>query len=65
MHIGEVRYVVDRWRMDYNHHRSHSRLDWQSPAAFAATCGSSGSATPHPSEHTEKNIGLTLTELGT
>ena len=36
LHIDEVRYVVDRWRMDYNHYRPHSSLDYMSPAAFAA-----------------------------
>ena len=63
--LAEARYIVERWRLDYNHHRPHSRLGWQSPAAFAATCVPSDSATPHPSEHTQGNIGLTLTELGT
>ena len=59
--LAEARYVVDRWRMDYNHHRPHSRLDWMTPAAFAASspsvgrpCVPPGSATPHPPEHTEK-----------
>ena len=37
LHIDEMRYVVDRWRMDYNHYRPHSSLDYMSPAAFAAT----------------------------
>ena len=46
-------------------YRPHSRLGWQSPAAVAATCVPSDSATPHPSKHTEGNVGLTLTELGT
>lgn len=37
LHADELRYVVDRWRMDYNHYRPHSSLDYMSPAAFAAT----------------------------
>ena len=36
LHIDELRYVVDRWRMDYNHYRPHSSLNYMSPAAFAA-----------------------------
>jgi hypothetical protein len=36
--LTESRYVVDRWRMDYNHHRPHSRLDWLTPAAYAGQC---------------------------
>jgi transposase InsO family protein len=45
VHINEARYVADRWRMDYNHYRPHSSLGYMSPAAFAATCLESGSAT--------------------
>ena len=59
LNLAEARYVVDRWRLDYNHHRPHSRLNWMTPAAFAArcrgrrrSCAASGSATPHPSQHT-------------
>ena len=54
--LAEARYIVDRWRMDYNHYRPHSRLDWMTPAAFAASCVPPGSATPHPSEHTENTL---------
>jgi len=41
--IDELRYVADRWRMDYNHYRSHSSLDYMAPAAFAAMCLEQGS----------------------
>ena len=41
--IAELRYVVDRWRMDYNHYRPHSSLDYMAPAAFAAMCLEQGS----------------------
>jgi putative transposase len=44
LHIDELRYVVDRWRMDYNHYRPHSSLDYMAPAAFAAMCLEQGSA---------------------
>ena len=61
--LAEARYVVDRWRLDYNHHRPHSRLNWMTPAAFAASCPGkgrpcvpAGSATPHPPEHTAKAL---------
>jgi transposase InsO family protein len=36
--LEEARWVIDRWRMDYNHYRPHSSLDYQTPAAFAASC---------------------------
>ena len=29
-------WVADRWRLDYNPHRPHSALDYQTPTAFAA-----------------------------
>ena len=29
------------WREDYNHHRPHSSLNYQTPAEFAARCGAS------------------------
>ena len=43
--IEELRYVVERWRMDYNHHRPHSSLGYMTPAAFAAMCIGPDSAT--------------------
>ena len=45
LHIDELRYVVDRWRMDYNHYRPHSSLGYMAPAAFAAMLLEQGSAT--------------------
>ena len=58
LNLAEVRYVVDRWRLNYNHHRPHSRLSWMTPAAFAALCPDLGrpcipprSVTPHLPEY--------------
>ena len=45
LHIDELRYVADRWRMDYNHYRPHSSLDYMAPATFATKCLEQGSAT--------------------
>lgn len=50
--IEETRWVIDQWRLDYNHHRIHSSLNYQTPAAFAAACVLPASATPQPPEHT-------------
>jgi len=41
--IDEMKYVVERCRMDYNHYRLHSSLDHKVPAAFAAICLEHGS----------------------
>jgi len=35
LHLDERKYVVERWRMDYNHYRPHSGLDYMTPARFA------------------------------
>ena len=34
--LEDARWIVDRWRLDFNHRRPHSSLDYQTPAAFAA-----------------------------
>ena len=38
LHIDELKYVVERWRMDYNHYRPHSSLSYMTPAEFAKLC---------------------------
>ncbi len=36
--LAEMKYVVNRWRMDYNHYRPHSSLSYMTPAAFGQLC---------------------------
>ena len=49
--LEEARWLTDRWRLDYNHHRPHSALDYQSPAMYATGCVLPTPATPAPPEH--------------
>jgi transposase InsO family protein len=49
--LEEARWLIDRWRLDYNHHRPHSALEYQTPAAFAAGCVLLGFATQNPPAH--------------
>ncbi|MBC8377812.1 MAG: transposase [Planctomycetes bacterium] len=54
LHVDELRDVVNRWRMDYNHYRPHSSLDYRAPAAFAKLCLDEGCANlglAHDREH--------------
>ena len=46
--LPEARYVLDEWRLEYNHRRPHSSLNWETPAAVAARfAGSPASASSH------------------
>jgi len=36
--LAEARYLIDRWRLFYNHRRMQRALGKVTPAAFAATC---------------------------
>ena len=49
--LAESRWVIDRWRLDSNHHRVHSALNYQTPAAYGAGCVLPASATPQHPEH--------------
>ena len=47
--LPEARYVLDEWRLEYNHRRPHSGLNWETPAAVAARlAGPPVGATPLP-----------------
>ena len=52
--IDELRYVADRWRMDYNHYRPHSSLDYMAPAAFAVLGLEQGSGSLRLTQDSQK-----------
>ena len=37
--LEDACWVVDRWRLDYNHHRPHSSLDYQTPRRHSPPAG--------------------------
>ena len=45
LNLDEFHWVIDRWRLDYNHHRIHSSLNYQTPAAYVDGCILPASAT--------------------
>lgn len=58
LHIDELRYVAERWRMDYNHCRPHSSLDYMAPAAFASGCLEQGSVSLCLTQDKEKQCDI-------
>ena len=60
--LEDGRWVVDRWRLDYNHHRPHSSLGYQTPAEFAARClasaPKSASAKPQQTSPLRQDSGI-------
>ncbi len=63
--VKESKVLAERWRLEYNHHRPHSSLDYKTPAAFAAECIASASATPSPRQYTGVNVDNPLIACGT
>jgi len=53
--LVEARWLVDRWRKEYNHERPHSSLGYDTPARFAARCGTSGADARRPFQRSESD----------
>ena len=60
LHLDEVKYVVDRWRMDYNHYRPHSSLGYMTPAVYAQLCRQAGCVRRYVSMPDEREVRETL-----
>jgi transposase InsO family protein len=44
--LAEADSLTVRWQLEYNHHRPHSSLNYQTPAEFAAGCAAEAEAQP-------------------
>ncbi len=53
--LSSARRLTAAWKEDYNHHRPHGSLGYQTPARFAAACAASAPATPTLQQHTRKD----------
>ena len=62
--LEDARWCVDRWRLDYNHHRPHSSLEYVPPAEFAARWPASApglaSATPQQAPPLRRASGVSF-----
>jgi transposase InsO family protein len=63
--VREAKVLAENWRLEYNHHRPHSGLNYMTPAAFAASCIPSVSAAPRPQEYTTDMVDNPLIACGT
>ena len=62
--VTEAQWVIDRWRNNFNHHRPHSALNYQTPAAFAAGCANSVRPKASLRQHS-RSTQNSLTQRGT
>ena len=62
--LEEACWVIDRWRLEYSHHRIHSSLSCQTSAAYAADLVLPASAVPQPPEHSHNTNPNSLTQPG-
>jgi transposase InsO family protein len=52
--VAAAQSLAAAWRNDYNHHRPHSSLGYQTPAEFSAGCAASAPAAPTLQQHSRK-----------
>jgi transposase InsO family protein len=52
--VAEAQSLAAAWRNDYNHHRPHSSLGYQTPAEFASGCAAANFAALSSQQHSQK-----------
>jgi putative transposase len=62
LHIDELRYIAERWRMDYNHYRPHSSLCYMTPAEYAKLCEDVGCVKPRKQRNGQAELSETLSQ---
>ena len=62
--VREAKVLVEGYRLDYNHHRPHSSLDYMTPAAFAARCIASASPMAQPQQYRIEDVDNSLITTG-
>ncbi len=53
--MPSARRLTAAWKEDYNHHRPHGSLGYQTPSQFAAACAASAPAAPALQQHTRRD----------
>ena len=54
--LAAARRLTRSWKEDYNKHRPHSSLGYQTPTEFASQCAASVRATPSLQQHTAEPV---------
>ena len=63
--LKETRVLAEQWRLTYNHKRPHGALNYQTPAAYAATRIPEPSPTASAQESVGKFMADSLVNCGT
>jgi len=59
---SQLRYIAERWRMDYNHYRPHSSLCYMTPAEYAKLCEDVGCVKQRKQRNGQAELSETLSQ---